>query len=92
MINEEYYTETDYENQSSLSHESINEIEALEETFKKIEKDIWVNIFIPYLNNINCRQILDKLTVNDYYKFYYFMINNNPLCQHIIKKLNRFAH
>lgn len=36
-------------------------------------KELWDKVMIPYLRNINHRQILDKLNEYDYDKFYRFM-------------------
>lgn len=37
---------------------------------------LWDNVIVPYLENIKERQILDKITINDYNSFYEYMINN----------------
>jgi len=39
-------------------------------------RELWDNVVVPYLENYQERQILSCLTINDYNKFYEFMITN----------------
>ena len=40
-------------------------------------KKLWDNVILSYLENVNSKKILNKLTNLDYDKFYDFMINSN---------------
>ena len=68
-----------------------DEMIELEEMDKKLQENIrslWNNIMLPYIENINEKQILFQLTKMDYYKFHSFMINNNEICQYIYSRLD----
>lgn len=61
-----------------------NQIELMEKHIKLL----WDNVIVSYLTNYEKRQILNKITENDYNKFYKFMINKNSSCKYMIEKLN----
>jgi hypothetical protein len=56
----------------------LDELMDIEDAKDKIEqhiRELWDNVIVPYLNNYRDRQILGNLTVNDYDKFYKWIIN-----------------
>lgn len=55
------------------------------ERFDRITKSLWDEVIVPYLRNYKSNYILDKLTENDYDKFYELMVSTNPLHSEIVK-------
>ena len=71
----------------------IYKMEKRQELIDSHIKELWDNIILPYLQDNNKKQILTKLTINDYDKFYKFMINENLSYKDMnnkIKKLYEF--
>lgn len=67
------------------------ELEKLEHIFEGMERDIkslWNNVMLPYINNYNNKQILTKLSSDDYDKFYNYMVNNNEMIQYVLCRIS----
>ena len=66
----------------------ISELDELENEINMVEKkikELWNNVMVPYLQSEQ-RQILVKLTEDDYIKFYNYIVKKNI---HINKLYNR---
>lgn len=69
--------------------EPMDELDELILIREKMENDIrrmWENVIVPQLNNVSGNYILGKLTVNDYHKFYEFMISNNDNFNYVCRR------
>lgn len=60
----------------SSSNSEDDEIDKVDDDIDNSILLLWDSVIVPYLENIKDRQILDKITVNDYSSFYEYMINN----------------
>lgn len=76
-----YVNDTDYSN-NEPENDPINNFPKMEDYIR----ELWDIVMIPYLENYKERQILSRLTVNDYNKFYEFMMKNNDVCKQIIEE------
>lgn len=56
------------------------EYELLEKKVNQNIIDLWENVMVPYLDDINKRQILHHLTFD---QFYNFIVNNSPVFENI---------
>lgn len=68
---DESFNITDTQNDFNYRESCNNDIEMID----KHIRELWDNIMVPYLENYSERQILSRLTINDYDKFYDYMIN-----------------
>jgi|AntRauTorckE6833_2_1112554.scaffolds.fasta_scaffold10682_5 hypothetical protein len=87
----------DLENENFTDSEDNLQLdkEYYEDCILKMEKDIrelWDNVIIPYRNDYNSNYLLDKLTNNDFDKFYEFMIYNNPTCIMLYENYKKFMN
>ena len=67
------------------------DIHETERLLKRIEKDIrkiWDNVIAPYKSDVCRSQILDRLTEDDYVKFYEFMISKNETYKKAMRLLD----
>jgi len=99
---DDYYEEQTFTGNNNVSNnsrtETLDPIDELAELYnirEKMENDIrglWESVIVPYLNDYRCNDILNNLTVNDYHKFYEYMINNNEnfgfVCERIYELEN----
>lgn len=79
----------DYENEEIQINDNKTEdcepnleISELEDCINNMDGNIvsiWNHIIVPYLKNDSEKQILGKLTENDFDKFYSFMVNSNEI-------------
>ena len=63
------------------------ELETIREKMEEDIKELWDNVIVSYLNNYRDRQILDKLTIYDYNKFYKWMLYNNNYYQYVCERI-----
>ena len=85
------YSEDEYYFHDNPLNEFEEEIEKLEKIEVKLQNDVkllWENIIIPYIENINEKQILFKLKKEDFYKFLNFMAKNNEIFKYIHNRFN----
>jgi len=69
---------------------SYEELDELYKTRNKMEKHIrylWDDVIVCYLNNYNNREIFNNLTINDYDKFYKWMLYNNNNYQYVCDRI-----
>jgi hypothetical protein len=52
--------------------------------FDECVRDLWNDIIRPYITNINQINVLNKLTENDYIKFYNFMKEESDIYKKIM--------
>jgi len=86
-MDDEYHTQ-----ESDTQYESPNEADdalQYDHVQNKMNEDIrriWDNIILPYIENTNDGEILDKLSRNDYLVFHEFMTKHTQLNQinHIV--------
>ena len=72
-----------------------NDQEYYKECLASMDKDIksiWYTTIVPYIENYNSNYVLNKLTKDDYPKFYKFMVENNPTYNIINDNLNKLRN
>ncbi|ARF11332.1 hypothetical protein Klosneuvirus_1_189 [Klosneuvirus KNV1] len=94
---DDYYEEQTFTGNNHVSYNSrietldpVDELAELYDIREKMENDIrglWESVIVPYLNDYRYNDILNNLTVNDYHKFYEYMIDNNEMSSYIYERI-----
>lgn len=67
--------------------EELIELEKIREKMEENIRELWDNVIVCYLDNYRDRQILNRLTINDYDKFYKWMLYNNNHYQYVCDRI-----
>lgn len=68
--------------------DELAELYSIREKMENDIKGLWESVIVPYLNDFRYNDILNKLTENDYHKFYEYMINNNENISYVCGRIN----
>ena len=72
MNSDEEYMIMEADNDQYNNNQLYDDIDVISNQIR----ELWDNIMVPYLENYPERQILSRLTINDYDKFFNLMMNN----------------
>jgi len=72
---------------SIIPEDELAELYKIREKMEDHIKELWDNVIVSYLNDFRYNDILSNLTVNDYHKFYEYMINNNEFFSYVCGRI-----
>lgn len=65
-------------------NDEIDWMENLQAQLNSHIRELWDNVLVPYIKDYENKEILNKISEDDYHIFYKFMIENNDICKYIL--------